>query len=292
MSELHEFLSAAADAVNAELDRRVPAAEGAAGELREAMRWSLFGGGKRFRPALVLAVGEELGAERGRLVGTAAAIEMIHTYSLIHDDLPAMDNDDLRRGRETCHKKFGDATAILAGDALQALAFETIAEDEGLDAAVRIDLLKGLGEAAAAMVAGQFLDLEAEGKTISRDDLEAMHRQKTGALIEYSAASGALIAGARKEVVTGVREYGRAVGLLFQVVDDILDVTQPTEELGKTAGKDAISAKATYPAVMGLEGATDYAAEISETAKAALLKIGVSGGPLAAIPEYLVRRKN
>src|SRR5690606_34944125 len=137
MSELHEFLSAAAEAVNIELDRRVPTDGGAAGELREAMRWSLFGGGKRFRPALVLAVGEGLGADRGRLIGTAAAIEMIHTYSLIHDDLPAMDNDDLRRGRETCHKKFGDATAILAGDALQALAFETIAEDEGLDAGVR-----------------------------------------------------------------------------------------------------------------------------------------------------------
>ncbi len=292
MSELHEFLSGAAKAVNAELDRRVPTDGGAAGELREAMRWSLFGGGKRFRPALVLAVGEGLGADRGRLIGTAAAIEMIHTYSLIHDDLPAMDDDDLRRGRETCHKKFGDATAILAGDALQALAFETIAEDEGLDAGVRIELLKGLGEAAAAMVAGQFLDLEAEGKTITQNELEAIHRNKTGALIEYSAAAGAMIAGVREEIVTGVREYGRAVGLLFQVVDDILDVTQSTEKLGKTAGKDAVSAKATYPAVMGLEGAKDYAAEVSRTAMGALERIGVSGGPLAAIPEYLERRKN
>jgi geranylgeranyl pyrophosphate synthase len=254
MQELQEFLERSAELVNAELDRLVPPADGPAGELCEAMRWSLFGGGKRFRPALVLAVGRSCGSGDDKLLGTAAAVEMIHTYSLIHDDLPAMDNDELRRGRATSHKQFGEATAILAGDALQALAFQTIAEDERIGESVRIRLLRGLGDAAAAMVSGQFLDLEAEGQEISTEELRAIHRNKTGALIEFSAVAGAIIGGVNDREENRIREYGRSVGLLFQIVDDILDVTGSTEALGKTAGKDVAAEKATYPAVMGLRG--------------------------------------
>ena len=290
MQKLHEFLERSAVLVNAELDRSVPVIEGPAGELREAMRWSLFGGGKRFRPTLVFAVGGSFGARDEELVGTAAAVEMIHTYSLIHDDLPAMDDDNLRRGRATCHKKFGEATAILAGDALQALAFQTIAEDERIGEGIRLRLLRGLGDAAAGMVAGQYLDLEAEGRTVSAEELKQIHRNKTGALIEFSAVAGAIIGGADEEE-SRIREYGRSVGLLFQIVDDILDVTESTEALGKTAGKDIAAEKATYPAVMGLEQAMSYAAEVCETAKAAA--VGPSGNDrhMRAIPEYLLRRR-
>jgi geranylgeranyl pyrophosphate synthase len=291
MQELQEFLERSAELVNAELDRLVPRADGPAGELREAMRWSLFGGGKRFRPALVLAVGRSCGSGDDKLLGTAAAVEMIHTYSLIHDDLPAMDNDELRRGRATSHKQFGEATAILAGDALQALAFQTIAEDERIGESVRLRLLRGLGDAAAAMVSGQFLDLEAEGQEISTEELRAIHGNKTGALIEFSAVAGAIIGGVNDREENRIREYGRSVGLLFQIVDDILDVTGSTEALGKTAGKDVAAEKATYPAVMGLEEAEAYAAEICEQAKMAAAGSSGDAGLLGAIPDYLLSRR-
>jgi geranylgeranyl pyrophosphate synthase len=291
MQELQEFLERSAELVNAELDRLVPPADGPAGELCEAMRWSLFGGGKRFRPALVLAVGRSCGSGDDKLLGTAAAVEMIHTYSLIHDDLPAMDNDELRRGRATSHKQFGEATAILAGDALQALAFQTIAEDERIGESVRLRLLRGLGDAAAAMVSGQFLDLEAEGQEISTEELRAIHRNKTGALIEFSAVAGAIIGGVNDREENRIREYGRSVGLLFQIVDDILDVTGSTEALGKTAGKDVAAEKATYPAVVGLEEAEAYAAEICEQAKMAAAGSSGDAGLLGAIPDYLLSRR-
>ena len=207
-----------------------------------AIRWSLFAGGKRFRPALVLAVGETLGAAAEDLLATACALEMIHTYSLIHDDLPSMDNDDLRRGRATCHVRFGEATAILAGDALQTLAFQTIAEDECLSAATRVRLISEVARAAgvpAGMVAGQAHDLAAEARESSGADLEKIHLQKTGALIMAAARCGAIIAGASDRSLEVVSEYALQLGLLFQITDDLLDVTASAEDLGKTPGKDA-----------------------------------------------------
>ena len=286
------FFEEAATLVNAELDRLVPESGQASAGLENAMRWSLFGGGKRLRPALTIAAGRAFGADDRRLLGTAAAIEMIHTYSLIHDDLPSMDDDDLRRGRATCHVKFNEATAILAGDALQALAFQTIAEDETLEPGERIKLISGLGQAASRMVVGQHLDLEAEGKELTLAEIENIHRNKTGALIAFSAEAGAVIGKASDEGVAAVRDIGKKIGLLFQIVDDVLDITQTTDLLGKTAGKDAASQKATYPAAIGLDAARDLSVEI----EAELMKDlgGISGDTemLAGIISFIAHRNN
>lgn len=252
MEEIKDLFSEVSAKVSAELEWLIPVAGPGPASLRDAMRWSLFAGGKHFRPVLVFAVGRSLGAADEDLVRTAAAIEMIHTYSLIHDDLPSMDDDDLRRGRETCHVKFGEATAILAGDALQVLAFQAIAEDPRLSAETRVELIRGLSQAAARMVVGQQLDLEAEGKPLSLSEVDQIHVNKTGALIEFAVRSGALIAGVSSEVMEAVSAYGEKLGLLFQITDDLLDVTQPTETLGKTAGKDVATAKATYPSILGV----------------------------------------
>ncbi len=290
MTLLDDFFREAANEVDRVLERLVPSSSGASSNLVEAMRWSLFAGGKRLRPALVYASGRAFGADDRSLAKTAAAVEMLHTYSLIHDDLPAMDDDDLRRGRETSHKKFGEATAILAGDALQALAFQTIAEDDHLTPAVRLDLISGLGKAAACMVAGQHSDLEAEGKAIGLSELEVIHSNKTGALISFSLRAGALKAHASDDDIRAVTYYGETIGLLFQVVDDVLDVTQPTETLGKTAGKDAASAKSTYPSLMGLEASRKLAAGLCREAVSLLPESVDSGHALRAIPEYLLDR--
>src|SRR5687768_6799919 len=196
MPDLGSFFLDVSEQLDAALDRLSPAATSPPEKLHEAIRWSLFGGGKHLRPALVFAFGRAFGATDAPLVRTAAAVEMIHTYSLIHDDLPSMDDDDLRRGRQTCHRKFGEATAILAGDALQALAFQVIAEDDGLPAETRVELTSRLARAAARMVTGQQLDLDAEGQEASIDLIETIHRNKTGALIGFSAEAGAIIANA------------------------------------------------------------------------------------------------
>ena len=254
------------------------------------MRWSLFGGGKHFRPALVFAVGRTFGASDEKLVRTAAAVEMIHTYSLIHDDLPSMDDDDLRRGRETCHKKFGEATAILAGDALQVLAFQVIAEDEKLSIETRLELIRGLSRSAARMVVGQQHDLEAEGKELSLDEIEAIHVNKTGALIAFSAKAGASIAGAAVEEVEIVSKYAEGLGLLFQITDDLLDVTATTEVLGKTAGKDLAAEKATYPKVLGLDATRDKIDEVSVRTASLLDQLPVETGLLRSVAEFLVSR--
>jgi geranylgeranyl pyrophosphate synthase len=225
-----------------------------------AIRWSVFAGGKRFRPALLLAVGQTFGASREQLIRTACALEMIHTYSLIHDDLPSMDDDELRRGRATCHVKFDEATAILAGDALQALAFQTIAEDEKLDAPLRVKLISEITRAAGTpfgMVAGQALDLAAESREVTGDELERIHQHKTGALIRAAARCGALIAGTNESELTAVTEYATNLGLLFQITDDLLDVTATAEDLGKTPGKDARASKATFPALYGLQASRE-----------------------------------
>lgn len=291
MEILDQFFKEAGETVDATLEMLVPHSRDHAGRLAEAIRWSLFAGGKRFRPALVFASGKALGAPPDRLARTAAAIEMLHTYSLIHDDLPSMDDDDLRRGRETCHVKFDEATAILAGDALQALSFQVIAEDTSLDLATRVALLSGLGRAASCMVAGQHMDLESEGRDAELSDLEAIHRNKTGALIAFSIDAGAMIAGAGREDAASIRAYGEKIGLLFQVVDDILDITQPSEILGKTAGKDLKAAKLTYPSFLGLDQARELSRRISGEA-VSLLPRSVQNDPvLKAIPEYLMRRQ-
>lgn len=292
MTKIDEFLREAAALINAELERLIPPDSGEHERLREAMRWSLFAGGKRFRPALVIGAGRIFGAADEALLPTAAAVEMIHTYSLIHDDLPSMDNDDLRRGRETCHKKFGEATAILAGDALQALAFQTIADHKELDAAVRMELLCELGRAAASMVAGQQLDLESEGRDISAEALATIHSNKTGALIRYSAWAGAVAAGAGKDDLDRVAAYGEKLGLLFQIVDDLLDVTQTTDSLGKTAGKDASVKKATYPSIFGIEWTREIAEETRQAALLSIENIDRDTSLLVDMTTYLTNRRN
>lgn len=256
MSDLEEFLSESIRVVDSSLDGLIPSGDVEPRRLHEAIRWSLFAGGKRFRPALVFAVGRTFDAPMEKLVRTAAAVEMIHTYSLIHDDLPSMDNDDLRRGRLTCHKKFDEATAILAGDVLETLAFQAVAEDTSLSAEMRVILIAELAKAAgtpAGMVAGQQLDLEAEGKDASIAEIEKIHRLKTGALIAACGRAGAIIGEGYTVEVHAISEYAANLGLLFQITDDILDVTQTTEDLGKTAQKDIAANKATYPSVFGIE---------------------------------------
>lgn len=252
MNDLETFFAESARSVDETIERLLDEAAIESERLRDAMRWSLFGGGKRFRPSLVFAVGRVFGVPVGKLLRTAAAVEMIHTYSLIHDDLPAMDDDDLRRGRETCHKKFGEATAILAGDALQVLSFQAIADEVLLSDTIRLQLISKLARSACRMVVGQQFDLDAEGSEVSRDDLEKIHLNKTGALICFSAEAGALIGGAGDSELASISEYGARLGLLFQITDDVLDVSQTTESLGKTAGKDVSASKATYPAIYGI----------------------------------------
>jgi geranylgeranyl pyrophosphate synthase len=290
MDDVEQFLGDCVNAVNAELDRLIPDSGRGPQSLRDAMRWSLFAGGKRFRPALVMASGLAFGGDRDLLVRCGAAVEMIHTYSLIHDDLPSMDDDDLRRGRETCHKKFGESTAILAGDALQALAFQTIAADKRLSSDVRTELISGLGEAAACMVVGQQMDLEAEGRPVSSAALEDIHRNKTGALIAFSVTAGAMIAEASESDVAAVGEYGEKIGLLFQIVDDLLDVTATTEQLGKTAGKDVAAAKATYPSVIGVDSTYERVRTASSESVAALTRISKPVPILHGLVSYMTAR--
>lgn len=254
-SNAAEFFASIRPGIDTDLDRLIPNESQEPARLHRAIRWSLFAGGKRLRPALVLAVGRTFGADIEKLMRTACAFEMIHTYSLIHDDLPSMDDDDLRRGRPTCHVKFDEATAILAGDALQALAFQAIAEDEGLPADVRVQLVAELSGAAgtpAGMVSGQALDLAAESREVGSQELERIHHEKTGALICAAARSGAIIANANDELAA-ITDYGINLGLLFQITDDLLDVTATAEGLGKTPGKDERSRKATFPSRYGIE---------------------------------------
>src|ERR1051325_7674525 len=254
--ELDSLLAGSRALVEVELNNLLPPSGAAPEKVHQAIRWSVFAGGKRFRPALLLAPGQAFGARVKHLLRIACAFEMIHTYSLIHDDLPAMDDDVPRRGRPTCHVRFDEATAILAGDALQTLAFQTIARDSGLSPETRIALISELARAAGTpegMVAGQALDMEAETRQVNGAQLEEIHRLKTGALIVASARCGAIIGGASEGELTAVTSYGSYLGLLFQITDDFLDVTATAEALGKTPGKDARSNKATYPALHGME---------------------------------------
>jgi geranylgeranyl diphosphate synthase, type II len=292
MSDLEIFFNYCSEIVDAELDRIVPSAETAPERLYEAVRWSVFAGGKRFRPALLLAVGKTFGATEEKLLSTACAVEMIHTYSLIHDDLPAMDDDDLRRGRATCHVKFDEGTAILAGDILQTLAFRAIAGEARLPDKIKIKLISELASSAARMVDGQQLDLDGEGRTVSIEELEKIHQNKTGAMISVSARSGAIIAEAGDNELTAITNYASKLGLLFQITDDLLDVTQPTEVLGKTAGKDERAEKATYPAFYGIEETRELAEKVYTEAVGELNNLEKPTGILREIAGFILRRKS
>jgi geranylgeranyl pyrophosphate synthase len=295
MDDLKTFFADCTRTVDEKLEKLVPGAQIEPTKLHEAIRWSLFAGGKRFRPALVLAVGKTFGASEEKLVSFAAAIEMIHTYSLIHDDLPAMDDDDLRRGRQTCHRKFDEATAILAGDVLQTLAFQAIAEDKNLSAEIRVKLISELAHAAgtpAGMVAGQQLDLDGEGKTFSIKQLENIHHRKTGAIICASARAGAIIAGANENELEAISNYASRLGLLFQITDDLLDVTQTTAVLGKTAGKDSAAEKATYPELYGVKETGKLAEKVRAQANEALEKIDKDTGLLGKLADFILNRSS
>ena len=287
-------MHAAQQRVERALQHALSGADTGAARLQEAMRYSVLGGGKRLRPLLVYITGEALGADPADLDAPAAAVELIHAYSLIHDDLPAMDDDDLRRGRPTCHRAFDEGTAILAGDALQALAFGVLAAHTNrLADTTRVRMLTVLADAIglAGMAGGQAIDLEAAGRPSSPEHIELMHRRKTGALIRASVELGALAAPAKSETAyAALRLYGSEIGLAFQIQDDILDVTGDTEVLGKRAGADAAHGKPNYPSVVGLERARALALEHRDRALAALDGLGQAAAELRALAHYVVDR--
>jgi geranylgeranyl pyrophosphate synthase len=278
------------------LARKLDIEGGATARLLEAMRYSTLAGGKRVRPVLVYATGEALGASLESLDAPAAAVELIHVYSLVHDDLPAMDNDDLRRGRPTCHRAFDEATAILVGDALQARAFEVLTQGPGtVTASARLEMLRVLADAIGTrgMAGGQAIDLEAVKQCLDESALERMHRQKTGALIQASVLLGAIAAGnLNANERAALAEFGAEIGLAFQIQDDILDVEGTTQSLGKRAGADADRIKPTYPSVLGMEKARAQALARRDRAIAALTPLGSRFGHLAEFAHFLVSRLN
>jgi geranylgeranyl diphosphate synthase type II len=279
---------------DAALDRLIPPETQYPVSIHKAMRHSVFAGGKRLRPILCMVAGRMVaGSLPAGIEELGAALEMLHTYSLIHDDLPALDNDDLRRGRPTCHKVFGDAIAILAGDALQTQAYEVLARLKcPAEARVRIveEIARGTGTV-EGMIGGQVVDLEAERSKPDAATLEYIHRAKTAALITASLVSGGLYAGANDCEVGKLRMFGRSVGLAFQIVDDVLDVTQTSEQLGKTAGKDTAAEKATYPALFGIEQSERKADELVKAAFAELESFGERAETLRELARFLVERK-
>lgn len=291
------YQTSSQDRVNAALERLFVAPAPELARLYEAMRYSVMNGGKRVRPLLAYAACEALGAAAEQANGAACAVELIHAYSLVHDDLPAMDDDDLRRGQPTTHKAFDEACAILAGDGLQSLAFSTLLDPQlnTLDAETRLRMVAGLALAAgpAGMVGGQAIDLGSVGIKLDQTALEFMHRHKTGALIEASVQLGALASGhASADDLQALNLYARAVGLAFQVQDDILDVESDTATLGKRQGADIARDKPTYPALMGLQGAKDYALELRDQALTALNSFDTTADPLRALARYIVERRH
>jgi geranylgeranyl diphosphate synthase type II len=279
--------------VDAALDRWVPNECQDPAVIHRAMRYSLFAGGKRIRPLLAIAAAESVAESSIGIEDAACCLELIHTYSLIHDDLPALDNDDLRRGRPTCHKVFGDAMAILAGDALLTLAFEVLARTEHVDALRRVQLVEELARASGTvggMIGGQVNDIQGEGKPPTPLLLESIHRAKTGALLRASVRIGAIYAGADTQQLHALTRFGEHAGLAFQIVDDVLDVEQPSEKLGKTAGKDAQQHKITFPAVYGLEKSRAMAEEERLAAHMALRPLGDRAGRLKELADLIVRR--
>ena len=295
--EAPPVLTAFSARADAALERVLPSENQPPRDLHRAMRYAVLGGGKRLRPVLVYAVGSALGASLERLDAAAAAVEIIHAYSLVHDDLPEMDDDALRRGRPTCHIVFGDAMAILAGDALQALAFEVLAHDPALqsDPSTHVEMLRTLAAACGShgMAGGQALDLGAIGQRLAADVLERMHVYKTGALIRASVRLGALAAGCHDDgVLADLDRYGHCVGLAFQIRDDIIDVEGDNATLGKTAGKDAANSKPTYPAILGMAASRTQLAELTHDAINALQPHGARMHELVALARYVAERES
>ncbi|HKW94166.1 MAG TPA: farnesyl diphosphate synthase [Methylomirabilota bacterium] len=292
--DLAAYMKERAGAVDAALDRFLPPETDRPESLHKAMRYSVFAGGKRLRPVLVIAGAEAVGGTAEQVMPSACAMELIHTYSLVHDDLPAMDNDDFRRGVPTNHKVFGEAIAILAGDALLTLAFRLVAENARLSRATGLhEVVMDIADAAghAGMVAGQVADLEAEGRRVGAETVDYIHAHKTGALIRTSLRIGAMLCGASPEQVRALTVAGADLGLAFQIVDDILDVVASSEQLGKTAGKDQAQQKATYPAIHGLDASRARAAFLIRDAEAALAPLGPRAEPIRALGRFIFERK-
>jgi geranylgeranyl diphosphate synthase type II len=289
---LSGFIEHSTTAVNKALDVFIPKASAKPATIHKAMRYSLFAGGKRMRPALCLAAAQACGGEVGSALPLACAVECIHTYSLIHDDLPAMDNDDYRRGKLTNHKVFGEGVAVLAGDALLTQAFEIAAKAKGWSRyshqAIILELAKAAGS--LQLIAGQVADLEAEGKKVSAQQLKYIHERKTSALLCCSTRLGGISANCSPAQLEALTRFGYNVGLAFQVIDDILDVTQTSEKLGKTAGKDTKAQKATYPSIVGLDRSRAIAKDLTDRAFDALKPFKGKGVALEALAGYLLRR--
>ncbi|MBL8237005.1 MAG: polyprenyl synthetase family protein [Bryobacterales bacterium] len=291
---LKEYLAARIARVEAALERWVPAETVPPQTIHRAMRYSLFAGGKRIRPVLCIGAAEALGSTPHGIEDAACTLEMIHTYSLIHDDLPALDNDDLRRGRPTNHVVFGEAMAILAGDSLLTLAFEVLGKLPRADDITRARLVAELATASGTvggMIGGQVHDIEGERQTPTAELLEAIHRAKTGALLRASVRMGAIYAGATPDQLDALSRYGEHTGLAFQIVDDILDVEESSETLGKTAGKDQAQQKITFPAVYGLAQSKVMAEQERLAAHRALEPFGEAAAPLAELADFIVKRK-
>jgi|ERR1051326_406412 geranylgeranyl diphosphate synthase type II len=290
--DLQSFLTAKTAAVNRALDHFLPTENHKPATIHRAMRYSLFAGGKRIRPALCLAAAEACGGKESDALPLACAVECIHTYSLIHDDLPAMDDDDYRRGKLTNHKVFGEGIAVLAGDALLTIAFELAAKSKGWPRYGHQKIILELASASGSLqlIAGQVADLEGEGKKISAKELQYIHERKTSALLCCSVRLGGISANCTPTQLKALTDFGYHVGLAFQVIDDILDVTQTSDKLGKTAGKDTKAQKATYPAIVGLQKSRRIAERLTGRAFAALKPFGGKAAALRGLAEYLLQR--
>lgn len=289
-----EWMHSVQSQVEAALARNLPPAEAIPGRLHQAMRYASLNGGKRVRPLLAFAAGELTSAPPERLEVVACAVELIHSYSLVHDDLPSMDDDVLRRGRPTCHVEFDEATALLVGDSLQSLAFELLARQDFGDQGRQLDMLRLLARASGScgMAGGQAIDLEAVGKSLNQPELELMHALKTGALIRAAVLLGALCGKALRDAENvALDRFAKRAGLLFQVVDDILDCTASTATLGKTAGKDAAAEKPTYVSLMGIERAREFAGDLRSQALESLSLFGERSQRLVELTDFITKRK-
>ena len=291
--DLPHYLAAHATAVDVAMDALLPKAEERPATIHAAMRYSVFAGGKRLRPVLCLAAAEACGGEISNALTPACAVELMHTYSLVHDDLPAMDDDDLRRGRPTCHKVYGEAMAVLCGDALLTESFIVLAKTPATHRYSVGDYIAELAEAGSSrkLIGGQVMDLEGEGEKLTIRDLVQIHEAKTAALLTASLRLGGMSADATPAQLAALKNFGDALGLAFQVIDDILDVTQTTEVLGKTAGKDQAVEKSTYPSVLGLEGSRTEAARLTQAALEALEPLGPKAVRLREIANHLLKRE-
>lgn len=292
MSSLKDYLSQRIQYIDKALDSLIPSETTRPASLHKAMRHSVFAGGKRLRPILSMAASEACGGTKEAATFVACAVECLHTYSLIHDDLPCMDDDDMRRGVPTCHVVYGEATALLAGDALQALAFELTAKTQRTVRYSQGDMVTELARTAGSLhlVGGQVADLDGEGKKLPLEDLRYIHESKTAALLTTSVKLGGMAADAQPEQLEALHQFGMATGLAFQIIDDILDVTQTSEKLGKSAGKDVATEKSTYPALMGLDASREEAHRLTAQAHEALNVFGVHGDRLRQLADHLLNR--